>query len=172
MDQEKFTSLVQRASGRMYGYAYRILRNQQEAEDIVQEVFLKLWKMKTKLDEYSSVEALAITMIRNQCIDLLRKPKMEHDTDISKMLFNVSGELSPYDTMVNRENGRMLKEIIDRLPEQLRTLVRMHDMDGIPYEEIAVKEGLNINTIRVSISRARKLIRDEFTSNKYGNRRD
>jgi len=55
--------------------AFRILRNQQEAEDIVQEVFMKMWKMGNKLDVYNDPGALAATMTRNSCIDMLRKWK-------------------------------------------------------------------------------------------------
>ena len=75
MTRTDFNHLIQRQSRKLYGFAFRILRNQEEAEDVVQEIFIKLWKMGEKLDEYKSIDALAITMTKNYCIDLLRKQK-------------------------------------------------------------------------------------------------
>jgi RNA polymerase sigma-70 factor (ECF subfamily) len=152
---------------KMYGYAYSILRNQQEAEDVVQEIFLKLWKLNTRLDSYNSIEALAMTMIRNYCIDTLRKAKNESDHNMTHEVIDTRPDISPYENMVRNENKRLLTELIDRLPEQLSKLIRLHDLDGLSYEEIAGSEGMNINTIRVSISRARKMIRDEFKRQGY-----
>ena len=162
MNTDQFTDLVNRFSLKMYAYAYRILRNQQEAEDVVQEIFMRLWKMNARLDSYNSVEALAMTMIRNYCIDTLRKAKNENEINILPDVTDSSPEVSPYENMVRNENKRLLSEIIEKLPDQLKNLVRMHDLEGISYEEISESEGMNINTLRVNISRARKMIKDEF----------
>ena len=75
MTRKDFDHLVQQQSRKLYGFAFRILRNQEEAEDVVQEIFIKLWKMGEKLDEYKSIDALATAMTKNYCIDLLRKQK-------------------------------------------------------------------------------------------------
>ena len=79
-------------SRNLYGYAFRILRNQEEAEDAVQEVFIKLWNMGKKLDEYNSIEALAVTMIKNFCIDQLRKKKHLDSGRTTKTGFSKSGQ--------------------------------------------------------------------------------
>ena len=162
MNTDQFTDLVNRFSLKMYAYAYKILRNQQEAEDVVQEIFLRLWKMNTKLDSYKSVEALAMTMIRNYCIDTLRKSKNENENSMHLYVIDSKPDVSPYENMVRNENKKHLTEIIEKLPDQLKNLVRMHDLEGISYEEISESEGMNINTLRVNISRARKMIKDEF----------
>src|SRR5450759_1353818 len=75
MTRADFNDLVRQLNRNLYGYAFRILRNQEEAEDAVQEVFIKLWNLGKKLDEYNSIGALATTMIKNFCIDQLRKKK-------------------------------------------------------------------------------------------------
>lgn len=162
MNRESFGILVQQQSRKLYGFAFRILRNQEESEDVVQEVFLKLWNMREKLGEYRSIEALAATMIRNNCIDIIRKHKNEYrgETDLN----NYSNLMvdSPYDNLVLKESGMIIDSIIEKLPENLRTVLQLHDIDGISYEDIAEVTGHNINTLRVNISRARKFIRDEF----------
>lgn len=75
MSGEEFSIYVRQTSRKLYAFAYRILRNKEEAEDVVQEVFIKLWHLGNKLDEYRCIDALATTMIRNHCIDLIRKKR-------------------------------------------------------------------------------------------------
>ena len=162
MNREKFGILVQQSSRKLYGYAYRILRNQEEAEDVVQEIFLKLWNMRERLDNYRSIDALAVTMTRNHCIDLIRKQKNEYRTETDLNNFSNLMVDSPYDRLVLKESGRIIEGIIEKLPENIRIILQLHDIDGKSYEEIAESTGHNINTLRVNISRARKIVRDEF----------
>ena len=169
MNRESFGILVQQSGRKLYGFAFRILRNQEEAEDVVQEIFLKLWNMRDRLDEYRSIDALATTMTRNHCIDLIRKQKNEYhgETDFNKISSLMAD--SPYDNLVLKESGMIIEAIIEKLPENIRIVLQLHDIDGKSYEEIAETTGHNINTLRVNISRARKMVRDEF--NKFQNER-
>ncbi len=170
MTRTEFEELIHRQSRKLYGFAFRILRNREESEDAVQEVFIKLWNMGGKLDEYKSIDALAATMTRNFCIDLIRKQKKLHLSD------NASGELnsitapSPHEQMENTESGEILNTIIEGLPESYRTAVRLRDIEGASYEEIAKETDQNINTLRVTLSRARKAIRDEYIKYQYERR--
>jgi RNA polymerase sigma factor (sigma-70 family) len=162
MTRDDFNGYVRQLNRKLYGFAYRILLNQEEAEDAVQEIFIKLWKMKEKLNEYTSVEALATTMTKNHCIDQLRKNrKTSNDLD-SRNDFLSTDSPSPYEQMERRQSYEIIRRIIEGLPEQYKTLVRLHDIDGFSYEEISETTGQNINTLRVTISRARGMIRDEY----------
>jgi RNA polymerase sigma factor (sigma-70 family) len=165
MNRPDFDNLIQQLSRKLYGFAFRILRNQEEAEDVVQEVFIRLWKMGQKLDEYKSVDALATTMTKNCCIDLIRKQKHNYTVDFSANDQQVVTSPSPHDAMENRETGEILKRIISGLPELYRVVIKLRDIEGESYEEIARMTDQNINTLRVTLSRARKIIRDEY--NKY-----
>ena len=162
MNRESFSILVQQLSRKLFGFAFRILRNQEEAEDVVQEIFIKLWNMREKLNDYRSIDALAATMTRNHCIDLLRKQKNEFKGEVDFNNYSNLTANSPFENMVLKETGMIIEGIIEKMPENIRTVLRLHDIDGKSYEEIASVTGLNINTLRVNISRARKLIRDEF----------
>ena len=73
MTGTEFDNLVVTSGRKLYGHAYRILGDKEGSEDAVQEVFVRLWKMGMELDKYESVEALAVTMVRNYCIDQVRK---------------------------------------------------------------------------------------------------
>jgi RNA polymerase sigma-70 factor (ECF subfamily) len=167
MTRTDFNNLVLSISGRLYSHAYRILRNQEGSEDAVQEVFVKLWKMNDRLGEYNSVEALAITMVKNFCIDQLRKQKYSETIDIDTFSLSVNSELSPHDKLERAETALMIDNIINDLPEIYKDIVHYRDIEDLSYEEIAKKTGQNINTIRVNISRARKIIREKY--NKYFN---
>ncbi len=75
MTRNAFNDLIHTQNRKLFIIAFRILRNQQEAEDVVQNVFMKMWMMGKKLDEYNDAGALAVTMTKNSCIDMLRKWK-------------------------------------------------------------------------------------------------
>ncbi len=167
MTREKFNEYVLKQSRKLYGFAFRILHNQEEAEDAVQEVFIKLWRMGEKLDNYTSIDALATTMIKNYCIDQIRKQKhLKNDhNEIAGYQLNTSP--SPHDQLENIEADTIIQRIIGDLDEKYRLVIELRDIEGLSYEEIADKTGQNINTLRVTISRARGFVREEY--NKYNN---
>jgi RNA polymerase sigma-70 factor (ECF subfamily) len=171
MTRNDFNDLVSRLSRQLFGYAYRILRNQEEAEDAVQEVFLKLWNMGGKLEEYSSIKALSVTMTKNYCIDQLRKRRYCDEGSGETQNAFMAPEPSPHEQLETRESSEILKMIIGNLPDIYRDMIQQRDIDGFSYEEIAEKTGQNVNTLRVTLSRARKIIRDEFIKYGYENRR-
>jgi RNA polymerase sigma factor (sigma-70 family) len=162
-----FNELVSKQSRQLFRYAFRILANREEAEDAVQEVFIKLWGMGEKLDRYSSIEALAVTMTKNYCIDQLRKRRYAKESEQDHQSFFMAPDPSPHEQMERRESSETIIAIIADLPAVYREMAQMRDMEGFSYEEIAEKTGQNVNTIRVTLSRARKIIRDKFI--KYQN---
>jgi len=167
MTRESFNELVSEIAGTLFNYAYRILRNKDESEDAVQEILLKIWNMGNRSDEYASIKALAITMTRNYCIDSLRKHKNRNPGEyIENMLLPESGP-SPLEQIERKETGEILEEIINGLPDNYRELIQLREIRGLDYDEIAGLMGMNINAIRVALSRARKIVRNEFI--KYQN---
>ena len=170
MTRADFNDLVRQLNRNLYGYAFRILRNQEEAEDAVQEVFIKLWNMGRKLEEYKSIGALATTMIKNFCIDQIRKKKHFIEEESEGKDFQNPGSASPYELMESRESEDILYHIIDQLPEIYKEVIKLREIDGMTYEEIADKTKQNINTLRVTLSRARKMIREEFNKYQYERR--
>jgi len=162
MTKTDFNNLVISFGRKLYGYAFRILREKEGSEDAVQEVFVRLWKMNAKLDDYDSVEALAVTMVKNYCIDQLRRHKFVEPADeISFAAFH-DPEPTPQDKLERSETADIMLRIINDLPGMYRDIIQMRDIEELSYEEISEKTGLNINTLRVNLSRARKTVRDEF----------
>lgn len=161
MTRAEFDNLVHTTSRKLFGHAYRILRDKDGSEDAVQEVFVKLWKMNSKLDKYESVEALAATMIKNYCIDQIRKQKYM-GTDEENPLDYHDSEPSPHEMLERSETYLLMHRIINNLPGIYREIIQLRDIEELSYEEIAEKTGQNINTLRVNLSRARKYVRDEY----------
>jgi RNA polymerase sigma factor (sigma-70 family) len=167
MTRLEFNNCVLQLSRKLYQIAFRFLKSREEAEDAVQEVFIRLWNKREKLDEYNSIEALATTSVKNYCIDQLRKTKtipIEGNSDQRTLYLN---EPLPDERLENAETGHILNNIIGRLPDIYRYIIIMREIDGLSYEEIALITNQNVNTLRVNLSRARKMIRDEYLKKSY-----
>lgn len=167
MTRLEFNNQVLQHSRKLYMIAFRFLKRQDEAEDAVQEIFMRLWNKNEELGRYNSLEALATASVRNYCIDILRRKKLmiiENNEDHNGV---PDSGLSPEEALENSETSGILNNIIKKLPDLYREIITMKDINGLSYEEIVEITGQNVNTLRVNLSRARKLIRDEFKKYRY-----
>ncbi|MDR1357024.1 MAG: sigma-70 family RNA polymerase sigma factor, partial [Tannerellaceae bacterium] len=131
-----------------------------EAEDIVQEALLRLWRIRGKLDGYRSVEALAMTVTKNVALDRM---KVQRPTTGGRELPEVvSGDKSPDELLAQADAADYIHQLISRLPSLQQTVIRMKDVEGYELSEIAEITGSRIETVRVNLSRARKKIREQF----------
>lgn len=164
MNLEDFKKQVLPLKNKLFRFANRLLENREEAEDMVQEVFIKLWNRRDKLDEYRSVEALAMVTTRNLCLDKLKRRKitierMENLKD--EMTDSQQDQKTDLSDIVHK-----IHQIIQTLPEQQRSVIQLRDIEGYDFEEIAELLDMNENAVRVSLSRARKKIRESLTVSK------
>ena len=166
MKSSEFKLLVMPYSSRLYRMAFRLMNSREEAEDIVQEVYVKLWGMRNELGRYNSIEALSVRITRNLCLDNLRRRKENLDAMKAEQMKPAAYPETPSTYMEKKENAEMIHTLIAALPEPQRSLVHLRHMEGKEYEEIAEMVNMNVNAIRVSISRARKQMR-EMVEKKY-----
>ena len=159
MKSSEFKLLVMPYSSRLYRMAYRLMNNREEAEDIVQEVYVKLWGMRNDLEKYNSIEALCVRITRNLCLDHLRRRKVNQDALKADQVKQESYPETPSENLEKKEDAELLHTLISALPEPQRSLVHLRHLEGKEYEEIAEMVNMNVNAIRVSISRARKQMR-------------
>jgi len=164
MNHQEFTIQVVSLKNKLFRFASRILGQAEEAEDVVQEVFIKLWTRREKLDEYRSVEALAMIMTKNMCLDRIRIKKYPVDPmdNHRRFLENLPEEKMRdyYDEI------RKVKVAMKTLPRQQQMIMQLRDIDGYDFESIAEILEMNENAIRVNLSRARKRIRELITTTK------
>ncbi|HDS06209.1 MAG TPA: RNA polymerase sigma factor [Bacteroides sp.] len=166
MKSSDFKLLVMPFSSRLFRMAYRLLNSREEAEDIVQEVYMKLWGMRNELPGYDNIEALSVRITRNLCLDQLRRRKVSQAALKNERSLAEDDTDNPEHRLVKEEQKEVIHTLIASLPEPQRSLVHLRHLEGKDYEEISQMVNMNVNAIRVSISRARKQMR-EMLEKKY-----
>ncbi len=159
MDKTEFTTLVIPLKDRLFRLAKRILVSTDEAEDAVQEVLLKLWHGRENIKSYKSPEAFAITMTKNYCLDRL-KSKQASTLKIVHSDYRTSENLER--DVEASEGVALVFKIMENLPEQQRIMLQLRDVEQFEFEEIAEMLGKSETAIRVTLSRARKSVRDSL----------
>jgi RNA polymerase sigma factor (sigma-70 family) len=164
MTPQEFKIQVFPLKNKLYRFSKRILDDAEEAKDIVQEVFIKLWKKGDGLKEYKSIEALAMVTTRNLCLDKLKTKKYPSENiDNLRNEVEVSGS---EDKQALSEMVQKIHQLIKTLPELQRTVIQLRDVEGYDFDEIAGILDMNENAVRVNLSRARKKIREILVNNK------
>lgn len=168
MDFTDFESQVLPVKNKLYRLAYLLLQNKEEAEDILQEVFLKLWASRHKLHAYRSIEAFSMCMTKNMCINKLKLKKRTQS--VGDMHLDISiQEPDPGDRFEQVNDLHTVQKLMSNLPMQQKLILQLRDVEALSFEEIEQATGLNLNNIRVLLSRARKNIRSQFLKlNSYG----
>lgn len=142
----------------MYWAAFRLTGHAAEAEDLVQEVYLKLWTQRDRLPQMDSEEAYCVRMVRNVFLDRRRSARLPLSGEsIAERPAVADDDVAAHTELCDlAARARML---MDRLPEQQRTVMMLKDVDDCTYEEVAERTGLTPGNLRVVLSRARKTIR-------------
>ena len=160
MEQQKeLEKVIVGMRRRLMDEARRFLRNQDEAEDTVQDVVLKLWTMRDRLGDYRSVEAMAVVITRHLCLS--RKRDYGKCLDL-QALKETTDSGSPEQLLIGRETEGRLLELIDSLPDRQQAILRMKHVDGMETDEIAALTGMTADSIRQNLSRARRNIMKRF----------
>jgi RNA polymerase sigma-70 factor (ECF subfamily) len=157
MDKAGFNKLMTYLRPKMYRFALAFIRRADEAEDIVQEVGLKLWE---NLPTIGNVEAYAMSSVKNRCLDYARSPRNRTDELIEAN--DTAHEQTPYKSLEHTDMIAFVRRLIGRLPEQQQMVMHLRDIEGYELEEIAEIIGINEGTVRVNLSRARQKIREEL----------
>ncbi len=159
MNQKEFLNVVLPFKDKIFRLAKRILVSTDEAEDALQEVFLKLWKGKESINNYKSPEAFAITMTKNYCLDRL-KSKQASNLKIVHNNFQTSENLEM--AMEANDSVSLVFKIMEDLPEQQKIILQLRDVEQFEFSEIAQIIDSNEAAIRVTLSRARKTVREKM----------
>lgn len=160
MEQNKFEIEAKRMRPALLRMAVRYLENSDEAEDVVQDTLLKLWFLRDRLEQYRSVDALAIVINKHLCINRLRNVRIEK-VDLEQGT-GIGGGENPEMKLVEKENIKELFEAISTLPDLQQSILRMKHIEGFEVEEIARLTGSTPVAIRTNLSRARKRVKEQF----------
>ncbi|MCF6300070.1 MAG: sigma-70 family RNA polymerase sigma factor [Proteobacteria bacterium] len=140
----------------LYAMAYQMLGDQLEAEDVVQDTFIKLWQRKEQGWPYEKAWLYKVT--RNQCLDLLRRRKYASEYQLSQ---GVGADFyrSACDTVINDELSGEISKAINQLDEPYKSLIVMREVNGLNYQTMSLALDLNLSQTKVYLHRARKQLK-------------
>lgn len=141
--------------------ACRLLADGEEAEDCVQDCLLKLWNMRAQLDEMRSIKALAMVIVRNRCLDMIKRPS-NRSVSVDEIANQYVDSRIPDYLLEVREDAKAVRGLIEELPGNVRTAMKMRHVQGFEVGEISELTGWSVESIRVNISRGRKRLRELF----------
>jgi RNA polymerase sigma-70 factor, ECF subfamily len=158
-DQQAWEQIVRLHRRKVFNVAYKFVGKHDEAEDLTQDIFLKIFKSLDTFDRRANFQTWLISVSRNLCIDHYRSVRKERETidrDVDPGdLAPVSAEISPYAALEHRDRVTLLKEALSTLPETLRTAVMLRDIRELSYQEIADSLHLPEGTVKSRINRGR-----------------
>lgn len=161
MTNREFTNIIEEVKDKMYRLALRIVGNAEEAEDVVQEVIIKVWNKK---DHFATIEnkgGWCMTLTRNQSIDKTRS-KHRRTNDISEYV-NISSSGPTPDTILETDDLlTKVKQLYNQLPEIQRTVLHLRDIEEYSYDEISQITGFTNNQVKINIYRGRQALKHQL----------
>ena len=163
-DMQSFEELMYQYEKKVYNVALRVFKNPEDAKDISQDVFIKIYKNLDKFDNKSSFSTWIYRITTNTCIDELRKRKgketvsIDNDNEYDEGRFKrefADNEPTPEEKVISKEGESEIIKSMNTLSDEHRTIIVMRDIEGLSYTEISEIIGVSIGTVKSRISRAR-----------------
>jgi RNA polymerase sigma-70 factor (ECF subfamily) len=161
MESKEFKKMILPLGQPLYRFAAGLLKDNHEAEDVVQDIFLKLWNIRNTMKGIKNINAFAHTMTRNACLDKLKSRRIKYYDSAGPGYPEPAVDDPDPESMAElKDSADRVKVLISNLPEQQRSIIHLRDIDGCSYEEISEIMNMEINNIRVTLSRARRSVRE------------
>lgn len=162
-DMLAFDRVYELYSHKLFSFVFKILKNEAEADDIVQEVFVKIWESRYKLEDYKLLNSYIFTIAYNNSIDLIRKrinntKYLEHLKNSA--FVNVSQSITSQ--IEFNELNYKVESLIANLPERQKQVYLLHREEGLTYPEIAGRLGISKNTVENHMVKALKYLRENM----------
>jgi len=158
-DIQAFDILYHRYSQIIYANILRFLKDETIAEDLLQDVFLRIWENRTKINPEQSFAAFLFTCSRNITFNFKRRLKLEMESEIHLAYGVVESENTIDKVLDSKEALVLVEELLSKLPKQRQKIFRLSKLEGKSYQEIAEEMGISIATVRDHIVKANKFIR-------------
>ncbi|MCK4825183.1 sigma-70 family RNA polymerase sigma factor [bacterium] len=165
MKNSTFKNLLEKHNNRVFSYAYYILRNREDAEDITQDVFIRLWQNWDRID-HNKVVAWMVKVVHNRCMDLYRQKKASINqhrkasgVELQSIPSENSVENNPEYNLEFTESQKLILSALDTLSPRTREMLLMHYYQGLKYKTISEIMNTKISTIKVAVHRGKRLLR-------------
>ncbi len=161
MTREQYINDILPLKNKLFAYSFRIVHSRQEAEDVVQDILLKVWEKRNELDSVSNIEAWCMTMVRNRSLDRI-KLKSNRSQQIEERHDLAADVATPLGIVEMDDLKTKLRRIVQGLPLKQREVIQLRDFQGKTYQEIAEIMSIDMNLVKVTIHRARQVIKQEI----------
>lgn len=169
MTLEMYTSEVLPLKNKLFRFAARYLGDEMEAQDVVQEVLIKVWHRRDQLDGVENLEAWCMTATRNLSLDKLKSTKRKNTVQMPEGLDVKEESQTPYHRTAADDMMSKIERLMETLPDKQRQIMHLRDIEGFSYKEIGDILAVDLNQVKVNLFRARKYIREKlFEMNAYG----
>jgi RNA polymerase sigma-70 factor (ECF subfamily) len=159
MQIERFKSDIIPLRDTLFRTAVRYLQQEEDAEDVVQETLLRMWKIRKQLDTVVNPAGFVMQTTKHICLDRLKLSKEKTDADDFHL--GATSE-TPYSQLEKQDAVALVKEIIEHLPGLQKLIIQMRDVDGYELQEIADITDTQLSAVTVNLSRARKKVREHY----------
>jgi RNA polymerase sigma factor (sigma-70 family) len=163
MDLEAFENRVLPVKNKLFRFALRFLGNEEEAKDVVQEVFIKVWNGRQQMKEVENWEAWCMRVTRNLSLDRIRLMNRKSTRPIEESFDLQHADRTPHESTEIGESMSKIAEMIAALPEKQRQVIHLRDVEGYSYQEICDILELDMNQVKVNLFRARNAVRERMT---------
>ena len=162
MKNVSFRNDVLPLKNELFRLALRITLNRAEAEDIVQDTLIKVWNRREEWNAIASIEAFSLTVCRNLSLDRIRKKGNDNDSLEDVKAAEPLASSNPQDRMIQTDKVRLIRQIVDGLPEKQRSCMQLRDFEGKTYKEIAGVLDISEEQVKVNIFRARQTVKQKY----------
>lgn len=162
MKKVSFRNDVLPLKNELFRLALRITLNRAEAEDIVQDTLIKVWNRREEWNAIDSIEAFSLTVCRNLSLDRIRKKGNDNDSLEDVKAAESLASSNPQDRMIQTDKVRLIRQIVDGLPEKQRSCMQLRDFEGKTYKEIAGVLDISEEQVKVNIFRARQTVKQKY----------
>ena len=162
MKKVSFRNDVLPLKNELFRLALRITLNRAEAEDIVQDTLIKVWNRREEWNSIDSIEAFSLTVCRNLSLDRIKKKGNDNDSLEDVKAAEPLASSNPQDRMIQTDKVRLIRQIVDGLPEKQRSCMQLRDFEGKTYKEIAGVLDISEEQVKVNIFRARQTVKQKY----------
>ena len=146
---------------KLYRFAYRIMGNQMDAEDVVQEAFVRIWKKKEDWPKWDNYEAISMTVVKNLCYDKKRS-KHNRVNSLPDHFDQVDTAPTPDEKASSSDLFGKIQELMKDLSESQQQIIQLRDIEGLQYKEIAQILDLSMSQVKVNLHRARLILKEKL----------
>lgn len=164
-NEQAFEKIYQLYSTRLYGNLLKLVKSETEAQEILQDVFLKIWENRQRIDREKSFRSYLFKIAENKVYDFFRKVARDKKR-AAQLIALATNEYVPVGELLQSdEKTAMLEKAIDALPPQRQQVFKLCKLEGKSYKEVSELLGISVSTISDHIVKATKSIRDYFENN-------